>query len=105
MLHQNTRSLDLLKPRKQVRLHLCWKQYIKRVVCLNIPRYFNNDSEFKSDVTKLLERHNVNIRRTRTKYKDIHIAFVEAFNKELAKQLFKTMDAPVFQDPRKVLTI
>ena len=56
-------------------------------------------------MTKLLERHNVKIRRTRTKYKDIHIAFVEAFNKELAKQLFKTMDAPVFQDPEKVLTI
>ena len=43
----------------------------------------NNMSEFKSDVTKLLEKHNVNIRRARYKY--IHTAFVEAFKKALEK--------------------
>ena len=43
----------------------------------------NNMSEFKSDVTKLLEKHNVNIRRARYKY--IHTAFVEAFKKGLEK--------------------
>ena len=34
-----------------------------------------------------------------------HAAFVEAFNKELAKQLFEPMDAEEFQDPEKVSTI
>ena len=33
------------------------------------------------------------------------MAFVEAFNKELAKLLFKLMDAPELQDPKKVSTI
>ena len=56
---------------------------------------------FKNEVTKLLEKHNVDIRRTTTKYKDTHTAFVEAFNKELAKLLFKPMDAQELQDPKK----
>ena len=53
----------------------------------------NNGSEFKNKVTKLLEKHNVEIRRATTKYKHTHTAFVEAFNEELAKLLFKPMDA------------
>ena len=65
----------------------------------------NNGSEFKIDVTKLLEKHNVDIRRTTTKYKHTHTAFVGAFNKELAKVLFEPMDAHKFQDPEKVSTI
>ena len=65
----------------------------------------DNGSEFKSDVTKLLEKHNVDIRRTTTKYKHTHTAFVEAFNKELAKLLFKPMDAQELEDPEKVSTI
>ena len=48
----------------------------------------DNGCEFKSDVTKLLEKHNVDIRRTTTKYKLTHTEFVQAFNKELAKHLF-----------------
>ena len=60
---------------------------------------------FKNEVTKLLEKHNVDIRRTTTKYKDTHTAFVEAFNKELAKLLFKPMDAQELQDPEKILKI
>ena len=35
MLYQDPKSLEPLEPRKQVRLHLWWKQYIKSVVCLN----------------------------------------------------------------------
>ena len=62
-------------------------------------------SEFKNEVTKLLEKHNVEIRRATTKYKHIHRAFVEAFNKQLAKLLFKRMDAEELQDPEKVSTI
>ena len=59
------------------------------------PKVFqcDNGCEFKSDVTKLLEKHNVDIRRTTTKYKHTHTAFGEVFNKELAKLLFKSMDA------------
>ena len=64
-----------------------------------------NGSEFKNEVTKLLEKHNVEIRRATTKYKHTHPAFVEAFNKELAKLLFKPMDAQELQDPEKVSTI
>ena len=54
---------------------------------------WDNGPEFKSEVTKLLEKHNVNIRRARTKYGHTLTVFVEDFNKELAKLLFKPMDA------------
>ena len=50
-------------------------------------------------MTKLLEKQSVEIRRATAKYKHTHTAFVEAFNKELAKQLFKPMDAQELQDP------
>ena len=53
----------------------------------------DNGSEFKNDVTKLLEKDNVEIQRGTTKYKHTHTTFVEAFNKELTKLLFKPMDA------------
>ena len=62
----------------------------------------DNGSEFKNEVTKLLEKHNVEIRRATTKYKHTHTTFVEAFNKELAKLLLKPMDAQELQDPEKV---
>ena len=39
MLHQDARSKELLGQTKQMRLHLCWKQYIKTLVCLNTQRY------------------------------------------------------------------
>ena len=65
----------------------------------------DNGSEFKNEVKKLLEKHNVDIRRATTKYKHTHTAFVEAFNRELAKLLFKPMDAQELQDPEKVSTI
>ena len=56
-------------------------------------------------MTKLLEKHNVDIRRATTKYKHTHTAFVEAFNKELVKLLFKPMNAQELQDPEKLSTI
>ena len=65
----------------------------------------NNGSEFKNQVTNLLEKHNVEIRRATTKYKHTHAAFVQAFNKELAKLLLKRIYAQVLQDPEKVSTI
>ena len=67
------------------------------------PKIFqcDNGSEFKSKVTKLLESHNVKIKRATTKHKHIHTAFVEAFNKELAKELFKPVDAQELMIPIK----
>ena len=66
---------------------------------------YDNGSEFKSKVTKLLEKHSVEIRRATTKYKHTHTAFVEAFNKKLAKLFFTPMDAQELQDPEKISTI
>ena len=79
----------------------------KKGSVLKYPKTFqcDNGSEFKNEVTKLLEKHNVDIRRTTTKYKNTHTDFAEAFNKELAKLLFKPMDAQKLQDPEKVSTI
>ena len=45
----------------------------------------DNGSEFKNEVTKLLEKHNAGIRRATAKYNHIHTTFLEAFNKDLAK--------------------
>ena len=80
MLHQVARLQKLLRPRKQVKFHLCWKQYIKRAVCL-CPKafHFDNEFEFNRDVTKLLRKHNVVIRRTTTNYKHTNTAFAKAF--------------------------
>ena len=71
------------------------------------PKVFqcDNGSEFKNEVTKLLEKHSVDIGRATIRYKYTHTAFVETFNKELAKLLFKLMDAQELQDPEKVSTI
>ena len=65
----------------------------------------DNGSEFKNEVTNLLEKHNVDIRRATRKYKQTHTDFVEAFNKKLAKLLFKLMDVQELQNPEKVSAI
>ena len=62
----------------------------------------DNDSEFKTGVTKLLEKHKVKIRRVTTKYKHTHTAFVEALNKMLAERLFKVQDAHKLNDLNEV---
>ena len=71
------------------------------------PKVFqcDNGPEFKNKVIKLLEKHNIEIQRATMKYKHTLTAFVEAFNKELAKLLFKPVDAQELQDPEKVSTI
>ena len=83
----------LLEPKNQAKF-----KYLKAFQC-------DNGSEFKNEVTKLLEKHNFEIRRATTKYKHTHTAFVEVFNKELAKLLFKPRDTQELQDPENVLTI
>ena len=69
------------------------------------PKIFqcDNGSEFKGEVTKMLEKQEVKIRRVTTKYKHTHTTFVEALNKILAERLFKVQDAQELNDPEKVL--
>ena len=62
----------------------------------------DNGSQFKGDVTKMLEKQEVKIWRVTTKYKHTHTAFVEALNKILAERLFKVQDAQELNDPEKV---
>ena len=77
---------------------------IYKVGPLTYPKIFqsNNGSEFKGDVTKMLEKNEVKIQRVTTKYKHTHTAFVEALNKILAERLFKVQDAQELTDPEKV---
>ena len=56
-------------------------------------------------MTKLLEKHNVDTGKTRTKSKNTHIAFLEVCKKELAKQKPKVMGAQEFQGHERVSTI
>ena len=79
---------------------------IYKVVPLKYPKIFqcDNGSEFKGEVTKMLEKNEVTIRRVMTKYKHTHTAFVEALNKILTGRLFKVQDAQELNDPEKVLS-
>ena len=76
---------------------------IYKVGPLTYPSIFqcNNGSEFKADVTKLLEKHEVKIRWVMLKYKHTHKALIEALNKILAERLFKVQDAQELNDPEK----
>ena len=62
----------------------------------------DNGSEFKGEVTKMLEKHKVKIRRVTTNYAHAQTAFVEALSKILAERLFKVQDAQELNDPEKV---
>ena len=88
MLHRNIKSPDPLGLKNQARLHFYWK----KCGVVKYPKAFQHDngSEFKNEVTKLLEKHKVESRRATTKYKQTHTTFVEVFNKELVKLLFKS---------------
>ena len=65
----------------------------------------DNGSEFRGEVTKVLEKQKVDIRRATTKYKHTHTAFMKAFNKKLEKLLLKSMDAQELQNPKKLSKI
>ena len=79
---------------------------ICKVGPLTYPKIFqcDNGSEFKAEVTKMLEKHEVKIQRVTTKYKHTHTAFVEALNKILTAReiMFKVQDAQEFNDPERV---
>ena len=89
-----------LKTKKSSEVAFGLNAIYKKAGAFKYPKAFqiDNASEFKSEVTKLLKKGNAEIRRATTKYKHTHTAFVEAFNKELAKLLFKPMDAQELQD-------
>ena len=76
---------------------------IYKVGPLTYPSTFqcDNGSEFKGEVTEMLEKNEVKIRRVTTKYKHTHTAYVKALNKILAERLFKVQDAQELNDPRK----
>ena len=71
------------------------------------PREFRSDnrSEFQWDVTKLLEKHSVDIQRKTTKYKHTHTALQKPLTKSSKKNFFKPIDAQEFRNPEKVSTI
>ena len=77
---------------------------IYKVGHLTYPKIFqcDNGSKFKGEVTKMLEKQEVKIRRVTTKYKHTYTAFVEALNKILAERLFEVQDAQELNDPEKV---
>ena len=79
---------------------------IYKVGPLTYPKIFqcDNGSKFKGDVTKMLAKNEVKIRRVATKYKHTHTAFVEALSKILAEKLFKVQDAQELNNPEKVLS-
>ena len=60
---------------------------IYKVGPLTYPKIFqcDNGNEFKAEVTKMLEKHEVRIQHTTTKYKHTHAAFVETLNKIVAE--------------------
>ena len=96
-----------LRTKKSSEVAFVLEAVYKKGSAFKNPKTFQCDSgsEFKNEVTKLLEKHSVDIRRATTKYKHTHTAFVGAFNKELAKLLFKPMDVQELQDPEKVSAI
>ena len=65
----------------------------------------DNGSEFKGEVTKMLEKHEVKIQQVMMKYAHTHTAFVEALNKILAERLFKVQDVQELNDPERVSAI
>ena len=77
---------------------------IYKVGPLKYPKIFqcDNGSEFKGDVTKMLEKNEIKIQQVTMKYKHTHTAFVEALNKILAERLFNVQDAQELNDPEKV---
>ena len=79
---------------------------IYKVGPLKYPKIFqcDNGSEFKGEVTKMVEKQEVKIRPVTTRYKYTHTAFVEALNEILAERLFKVQDAQELNNPEKVLS-
>ena len=100
---QRCRATDRVWSKETYRLREVMED-IYKVGPLMYPKIFqcDNGSEFKGEVTKMLENNEVKIQRVTTKYKRIHTAFVEGLNKILAERLFKMQDAQELNDLEKV---
>ena len=105
ILHRGIRSLRTKKASDVA--FLLKNIYENKEIPLTYPKVFqcDNGREFKSDVTKLLEEHHVEINRETTKYKHTHTAFVENLNKRLSEKLFKIQNAQELNDPEKVSSV
>ena len=90
-MHQDIKSPGLLRTKKSRKVVFVLESIYKKGGVFKYPKAFQHDngSEFTSEVIKWLEKHNVENQRATAKYKHTHTAFAEAFNKELAKLLFK----------------
>ena len=96
-----------LRNKKAGKVAFVLEAIYKKGADFKYPKIFHcgNGCKFMSKVSKLLESHSVELKRATAKYKHTHTAFVEAFNKELAKELFKPMDAHELNDPDKISRI
>ena len=92
-----------LRTKKSSKVAFVLEAIYKKIGVFKYPKVFqcDNGSDFKNELTKLLEKDNADIQRPTTKYRHTHTTFVEGFNKELAKLLFKPMDVQELQDPGK----
>ena len=59
--------------------------------------HVDNGSEFKSEVGKLMQEHDVKVKRVTTKYHHKFTAFIENYNKRLGELLFGIQDAKELQ--------
>ena len=77
---------------------------IYKVGPLTYPKIFqcDNGGKFKAEMSKMLEKHEVRIQCSTTKYKHTHTVFVKALNKIFTEQLFKVQYVQELNDPEKV---
>ena len=81
-LHRDARLLEPIGPKNPVRLHCSWKQNVRRVACLNTPKYSSVVIGL-SDAINSLKKHNATFqkKRKKEKRKDRQTVFMEAFKK------------------------
>ena len=60
-----------------------------------------NGTEFKVDVFKLMNEHDMELVSVTTKYHHNFTAFIDRVNKTLAERLFKAQDVQELQNPTK----
>ena len=65
-LHRDTRLLQPIGPKHPMRFHFSWKQNIRRVACLNTPK-FSSVIIGLSDVINSLKKHNANFKKKNKK--------------------------------------
>ena len=76
-----------LKTKKASEVSFVLEAIYKKGGDFKYPKVFrcDNGSEFKSNVKKFLEKHSDDIRKTTTKYKHTHTAFVEDFYQRVCR--------------------